>query len=671
MAMVGRLSGALLFAVLVSASGPLWAQDVELLYDKGGVFSGEKYVSISHADAEGTIPPDTSVVRSSERLYFAVRPTGDWTFEINDKQALRSISPVQEGSILRIERVTLIDGDEGTRMAVIEMPKSQVDWMTPIKFRHAVDTTAGLPLKEQYASGYESLHRAYREGQRLLDEGTPLRAIEALRPFCDPVEPQFSFVAEARSVLDSASTQVLDRARSRFRALREDLVSKPNANGLARLDSFRVRLDSMRAVLEAYAEARFDRRTDVQTRVESLTRSADELYANVRSTYRQETLRIFMRGTYEDPKLRLYLHGLTQLLLAPGTAVEASEVRVDSLRPAVLSTPRFTDLRQQLRAEEWEKEFREIIRLVNENIYERQEVFGAEIMESLRLRRPAAPHPYYEIFAAMNAKLKEDTARFTEAWARALEKVTALSFLNHLQRWRLASQASPRTVSKRARSLAKEARSFRRDGDLKAAEDRLQLAARLAEPYAPLYYELGALKQAQGDTLRAREDFERAQALADSYAPPEVEMLRQLLAQEKYERTLARADSLLQEQSYWLLYLPKARALLGMKQYDEARRVLRGRCEPLNDESHALYTLLAEAYVGMDAWKGVRWAVQQTEALTPRRSPLEQRLSEVRSAARERGISLTTAAGDSMSTDELREHADTTRGIETVGGSEQ
>ncbi|WP_263785456.1 hypothetical protein [Salinibacter grassmerensis] len=236
------------------------------------------------------------------------------------------------------------------------------------------------------------------------------------------------------------------------------------------------------------------------------------------------------------------------------------------------------------------------------------------------------------------------------------------SLLNDLQRWRLASEVSPDSVPERALGLAEEARSYRRAGELGAAEARLQLAARLAEPYAPLYYELGQLRQARGDTSAARQDFQRARAMAPDYAPPEVSVLRQLLAREKHERALARADSLVQEQSYWLLYLPKARALLERGRLTEARKVLRGRCEPLNDESYALYALLADTYVGMEVWDGVRWAVQQAEALPPRRSSFVERVSEVRTVATEQGRSLTEAAGDSISSEELRERADTTRG---------
>ena len=664
MAVWNRLSVTLFLLVgIIATVRPLSAQDVELLYDAGGVFGGERHVRIAHADAEGRVPPDAAAVRNADRIYFAFRPSEDWTFELDDKQALQGIALVQDTSTLVPETVTLMGSEEGARVAVMAVPKSQIDWFTPVAFRHAADTTAGLALNEKYAPGYSSLRSAYRNGRRLLNEQKPLGAIEALQPFYDPAKPDFSVVGDARALLDSASTQVLNDARSRFRALRQDLVSEPDANGLARLDSFRVRLDSIRAVLAPYAQAGPGTTPDVQDRINTLTQSANQLRADARSTYRRETLGIFLRGKYENPKLRLYLAALTQLLVAPDSAFSVSTLQVNPLRPAMLRAPRYAEIQQRLQSEGWENAFREIIDLVNENIHERQQVFGDEIMQSLRLRRPAAPQPYYEIVAAMNALLAEDQARFSEAWGRALEKVSSVSLLNDLQRWRLASEVSPDAVPERALKLADEARSYRREGELGAAEARLQLAARLAEPYAPLYYELGQLRQARGDTAAAREDFGRARALAPTYAPPEVDVLRQLLAQEKYERALTRADSLVQEQSYWLLYFPKARALLGMGRYTEAREVLRGRCEPLNDESYALYALLADTYVGMEVWDGVRWAVQQAETLTPRRSTFVERVSDVRAVATEEGRSLTKAVGDSISTEELRQRADTARGL--------
>jgi hypothetical protein len=72
----------------------------------------------------------------------------------------------------------------------------------------------------------------------------------------------------------------------------------------------------------------------------------------------------------------------------------------------------------------------------------------------------------------------------------------------------------------------------------------------------------------------------------------------------------------------------------------------------------------------MEVWDGVQWAVQQAEALSPRRSVFVEHMAAVRATAAERDLSLTEAAGDSMSVEELREHADTTRGIGTVGGGD-
>lgn len=638
------ITGLVVLAVVPSS---LRAQGVELLYDDGGVFSGEKFVSITHAERDGTMPPDTGAVRTADQVYFAYRPQGDWTFEEDDKEALRQITMVQEASVLLPETVRLIGGDEA-QTAVVGVSKSEVDWLTPVTFRHEVDTSRGLSLKEFYAPGYAPLQQAYEEGQRWLEEERPLRAVEALRPFYGEVEPAFRLVSEARGVLHKAATKALDQARSTFRTLRGDLVSSPGAKGLARLDSFRVRLDSVEATLAPYLDARPEARQDLQPRLENLKNSADQIYANAQDTYRQNTLQIFMRGTYESSKLRLYLDVLTQMLLDRESAFASGGLQVDSLRPSLLEAPRFAEARRRLQNQGWEGNFREVVALLNDNIREREELFGDKIMESLRLRRPAAPQPYYEIAAAMNALLADDRSRFLDAWGRALEKVTDLAFLNDLQRWYIASRMSADAVPDRALKLAEEARMFWREGDAGAAEDRFTLAARLADKYAPFYDELGRMKLAQGDTAAARKNFARARELAPSYAPPEVRTLRVLLAQERYEQALARSDSLLQEQSYWLFYMPKARALIGLERYNDTVPVLRGRCEPLNDKSYALYTLIAKAYAETGTWEGVRWAIQEAETYSPDRPVFESYLAEVRAKAEEKGISLDKTETDSV-----------------------
>jgi tetratricopeptide (TPR) repeat protein len=588
---------------------------VELLYDDGGVFSGEKFVSIAHAEKDGTVPPDTSAVRTADRVYFAYRPRGDWTFEEDDRQTLRQITMVQETSVLLPETVRLVGGDEA-RTAVVGVPKSDVDWLTPVTSRHEIDTSRGLSLKEFYAPGYAPLQRAYDEGRRWLEEGRPFRAVEALRPFHREVEPPFRIVDEARAVLDSATTKALDQARSTYRTLRGDLVSVPDGEGLARLDSFRVRVDSIEAILVSSLEAQPSVQQDVQARLKNLKSSADRLYANARDTYRQNTLRIFMRGKYESPKLRLYLDALTQMLLDRESAFAADGLQVDRLRPSLLETARFAETRRRLQDRGWEGEFREVVSLLNENIREREELFGDKVMESLRLRRPAAPQPYYEIAEAMNALLAGDRGRFSEVWGRALEKVTDLALLNDLQRWRIASRESSQAVPDRALQLAEEARTSWRKGDKGDAEDRLTLAARMADGYAPFYDELGRIKLARGDTAAAQKSYVRARELDSTYAPPEVRRLRLLLAEKEYEQALARADSLVQQQSYWVFYTPKARALVGLERYNDAVPVLQGRCKPLNDKSYALYAVIAKAYAEMGTWEGVRWAIQQAQALT-------------------------------------------------------
>ncbi len=180
-------------------------------------------------------------------------------------------------------------------------------------------------------------------------------------------------------LLDTASTQILNEAWSRFRTLRRDLVSEPDAAGLTRLDSFRARLDSIRPALVSYAKARRETDLPARNRIETLVHSADQLHSDARSTYRRETLQIFLRGTYDNPKIRLYLAALTQLLVTPDSAFAVSTPQVDPLQPAAPGSPRHAELQRRLRSEGWAAGFREIVRLINENIRERNEVSGQKL----------------------------------------------------------------------------------------------------------------------------------------------------------------------------------------------------------------------------------------------------------------------------------------------------
>jgi len=123
--------------------------------------------------------------------------------------------------------------------------------------------------------------------------------------------------------------------------------------------------------------------------------------------------------------------------------------------------------------------------------------------------------------------------------------------------------------------------------------------------------------------------------VAPRYTAPQVERLRLLLDQDQPKTALRRADSTLQSEPYWLVYLPKARALEAAGQPDEAVNVLRQRCEQLNDPSYALYVVMAELYVQQQAWKGAAWAVQKTESLDPKRPTFISHLQTIRDTVRQ------------------------------------
>ncbi len=140
----------------------------------------------------------------------------------------------------------------------------------------------------------------------------------------------------------------------------------------------------------------------------------------------------------------------------------------DRLRPSLLRRPRHSELQKRLDAEGWDSESREVLQLMNENIHEDQEVFGEEIMESLR----RSPSVLLRDCRGHERGAHKRSGAVLGRVGRALEKVTDLALLNDMQQWRLASELPPEDVSERAVRLAKEARSHRGAGELGAARDR-------------------------------------------------------------------------------------------------------------------------------------------------------------------------------------------------------
>ncbi|HKL87372.1 MAG TPA: hypothetical protein VJ884_00110, partial [Salinibacter sp.] len=303
------------------------------------------------------------------------------------------------------------------------------------------------------------------------------------------------------------------------------------------------------------------------------------------------------------------------------------------------------DARQTLRQERWWQEFQDVMAVVDNNLRRHDRVFSEEVLRSLKLQRTSAVQPYYEILAALDAAAADDQTTFKENWERALSTCTDLALLNVMQEWAIARRLSPSTVPSSVMALMKDAERLQNQQRSKKAVSRLERASLQAD-YAPLLYTLGRLKYERGDTTRARENFERARSLAPRYTAPQVATLRLLLDQNKPEAALQRADSTLQTEPYWLVYLPKARALGGVGNTSEGVNVLRQRCEQLNDQSYALYVVLAELYVQEKAWKGAVWAAQKADTFAPERPAFISRLQTVREEIRQTdAVSLQEDAG--------------------------
>jgi len=260
-------------------------------------------------------------------------------------------------------------------------------------------------------------------------------------------------------------------------------------------------------------------------------------------------------------------------------------------------------------------------------------------MQNLRLQRPGAPEPYYELLAALNAVGQGDDAALATNLDRALAKCTSVDFLHDIQLWRMVDHPSHQTLTENVRDLIAEAQSLHENGQLNAARQAYVRASRLAGGYPPVQYSLGQIAREKGKLSAALVYYDRAVELEPSYAVPEVAAVDALLENESYEQAVARADSALTDHPLWTIYYRKAKALIGQEEYDAARSVLRGRCEPLNDESFDLYITLGDTFLGMRQWSGARWAYEEAGNLQPENSRFSERMQTLRSRVSDAGLS--------------------------------
>lgn len=604
--------------------------EVQLLYKEGGLMSDRQTVTVTLTDPNGAIPPDTAAVQTDDRLYFLYRPAGNWTFSEKAVQTLQEVVIEQKGTRIKPVSTALLGGIETINAIRVAYPRDQIDWRKPLSFAHKVDTSATFSLPEVYTAEYPTYRQSYEKGRQLLADDRPLQAIDTLSVFHGDKVPSYKFVSDARDVLDDAAQAVLSKETDAFKRLRKEAVTSPSDTLLRRITQFRIHLDSAQASLNPYLEVRPDAGAALKQQMDTLDSSAATLYDDVYEMYREETIRVFLKSSHEEKKPALFIDLLTRILLTPDPPRLASEGQLDGLSPTLLDDPQYAEARQILEENQWIREFRDVLNVVDKNLRWKDRLFGDKVLKSLRLMRTSAPQPYYEIWSALHATARADTAKFNTHWQNALSATTDISLLRDLQHWHLASGTAPPPDSVGVAVLVDKAERFRTEGKLDEARRTLERAEQQNSEYPPLLYERGRLHQAQGDTTAAHTHYERAYTADSNYVVPALADFRLLFEQEKYDKAISRANAVLETTPYWLVYFAKARALGKQERYDEATTLLTEHCESLNDKNYALYALLGELYAKQEKWERAAWVLQEADAYSPRRSAFVSRLDSVR-----------------------------------------
>jgi tetratricopeptide (TPR) repeat protein len=425
---------------------------------------------------------------------------------------------------------------------------------------------------------------------------------------------------------------VIERRNDSLETLRA-AMNPPTAEALDRVTAFRTRLDTDATTLEPYLSAHEQAASEMSMLVEA----AATLETGGYESFRRSTMQLLSRNNYDDYQMRQTLALLVRLLVDP-EAPSYDGMQPDSLHLSRTEAEAFASYRNELESYGWMPEFENMLRVVNTNLAEHDVVFQEEVMRNLRLQRPGAPEPYYELAELFNVAGEGDPDAVRSALNDALAKITDPVLLDNVQRWHMRVGDAPLAVDERAQSTIDEGLAQFEAGNLEAARQTMLRASRLAgaSPLVPYYQ--GQIAQAQGEFDTAILYFERAREQAPAYLPPALQAIDTHIQAEAYDRAVAQADSVLTDQPYWLVYYQKAKALMGAERYAEAQSVIQSRCEPLNDEDPNLYLTLGDIYMGQEQWDGARWAYEEAGRINPENPDFTARMDSLRTTLNERGI---------------------------------
>lgn len=587
----------------------------------------EQAVAIAHTDSSATTPPNPDTFDATTTLFFRYVPAGDWTLE-DRREELSAIRLQQGDTAVPVSTVRFVDANT----AVAAFPRGRLALHEPFTFTNGLGTSRAVQIAERYFPMYGTLTEARAHARAKAD--TPLVAADTLLPFLDagPTTASMALYDSTMQTLDSLATAVIARRNDSLETLRA-AARPPTAEALDRVAAFRNRLDSTAAALAPYLDAR----EQAASEVTMLLDAAETLETGSYASFRRTTMQMLSRNSYDDYQMHQTLALLVRMLVDPDAPAYPG-MQPDSLHLSRVEAPLFDTYRSELESYGWMDDFEDVLRIVNTNLEEQNVVFQEEVMRNLRLQRPGAPEPYYELAALFNTAGEGDAEAVQTAVDDALAKITDPVLLDHVQRWHMQTGTERLAVDAQAQSALDEGLAQFQAGNLEAARQTMVRASRLAggSPLVPYYQ--GQIARAQGDLDAALLYFERAREQSPAYVMPALEAIDTHMQAEAYDRAVAQADSVLAEQPYWLVYYRKAQALLRAEQYTAAQSVIQSRCEPLNDEEPSLYLMLGDVYMGKEQWDGARWAYEQAGRINPENPDFAARMDSLRTTLNERGI---------------------------------
>lgn len=574
----------------------LTAQETSVLFKEKSFLSKKKILSIYFSNQEGDKEVTPQDAKDSDYLFFTYKPAGEWTLKEEDlKEGIKKIEIKQATNNINHYSLEPQLYEEDIQFVVASFPKSQIAFYEPIQFQYKHEISDEILIPEKYWADYQDYQNYYKKGEELCNNKKFLDAFELIKHFItdDELVKHLSSYESSLPLMKMIVTDYKDRYKNTFNILELEIKKTPAANAeiISKLDSLSKAVDTGKSSFSPYFQS-IDQQ-NIKSDYDSLSSIInDQLVAS-----KNEYLLTFSKLDYTTYKFELFFQALTDLLLTSNKIQDIT--KIDTIDISLVLSDNsglITDESIELEELGWKKDFIVFLKLINENISEKNYIFTEEIMNNLERLKDREPQPFYHIFNAFDNLYKQDYDLFGENLLAAIKKTTTAKLLSNLESKYLSYLAHKNRISGKILKSLKEGIELEQDGKLDSAEHAFELLTKKTNDFAPPYFYLGKIYYDNDQFATAEIFLNKALTYYPGYIAPSQYKILHYLKNGDIENANTEIQVALKNNKIWYFYFLKSQILFQLGKFEDAKITAKENCWQINPHSYELCILLGDIY---------------------------------------------------------------------------